>query len=75
MISETNKIIIGKVRKLREKYNKLSLLFYELERVLEIKASKNAKPKELKEIIKTLDFSKIEDLSKCTIKDLKGGNE
>ena len=66
-MNETNKTIIKKVERLRKKYNKMSLLFYELELVLKAKARKNAPPKELKEIIKGLDFNKIEDLSKCSL--------
>jgi len=73
-MNKENKTIINKVRRLREKYNKMSLLFYELETILYIKAKRNAPTKELKDMLKGLDFNKVEDLSKCSLKDLmKGG--
>ena len=75
-MNEQNKKLINKVRRLREKYNKMSLLFYELETILYIKAKRNAPTKELKAILKGLDFNKVEDLSTCMLKDLmKGGNK
>jgi len=75
-MNEQNKKLINKVRRLREKYNKMSLLFYELETILYIKAKRNAPTKELKAIIKNLDFDKVEDLSRCMLSDLmKGGNK
>lgn len=73
-MNEANKKIINKVRKLREKYNKMSLLFYELETILYLRAKRNAPTKELRAILKGLDFNKVEDLSRCMLSDLmKGG--
>jgi len=73
-MGETNRTLINKVRRLKDKYYNLSLCFHELIVILEIKDKRNEPTKELKKILKGLDFNKIEDLSKCSLKDLmKGG--
>ncbi len=75
--------IIKKFELLSNKHHKLSLLYYELSRSLNIELKKfgNSK-KEIKEYLKqnlNLDFDKImklsQDLDDISFKDLKGGKK
>ena len=72
---------IKKFKWLSEKYHKLSLLFYELSKSLEIESKRKQSIKEFKAYIKSLnlDINKIEKISKgildIQLNDLKKENE
>ena len=78
MITEQRKIIM-RFEMLSNKYHKLSLLFYELSKSMEMEARKNGTAKEFKAYIKSLnlDYDKIRSLSlglsELTLKDLQKG--
>lgn len=55
-------ILLKKIEKLGEKFNRLNLLFYELRRSLEIKAEQGKTYKELSQEVKELDIKKLQDL-------------
>ncbi len=81
MITERQKIV-KKFELLSNKYHKLSLLYYELSRSLNIELKKFNTKKEIKEYLKeklNLDFDKIiklsSDLDNISFKDMKGGKK